>query len=209
MFSDMIINWTDAFMALRSTRAEERELKRALTVEFVSKQPISPFCSLCPSRADRGSPLCTRCFLAIHPPQMDLQVSIVVEYARVLCGMTTGTGNEDCDGRLGFLGIPPGCTPEDLAGMAFSPEPAGLDGDEKRILASIRMRVQAQMAARWMAARVRSMVDLVDEQMCVIRLRYLLCLRSLRIDDALLLKRHMAEVREQRGRLIGILRGRS
>lgn len=77
--------------------------------------------------------------------------------------------------------------------------------DEKAVMDNMRRRMYMMAAQRLKALEYRSKMEVIDEQSNITRLRYLLCLKDLRIDEALVLKRHMLELEDDRKRLAMLL----
>lgn len=211
----MIINWTDAFKVLRDTKVRERLLRNNLTFEYLARQLNSTDCSLCFKPIGIRGLLCEGCFYKLHPPPIDFKISIAIEYAldlqRIRMNRTKSLklSIEDESESLKLLDIFNDCSLRDLSGKVRSLESMPLGYEEKLILSNVKLKIQIEETKRWAAVRVKSMIDLIDEQLNIVRLKYLICLRNLRFDDVLLLKKHITEIRKHRDSLVEMLGNRS
>ncbi|KAG5860382.1 hypothetical protein KMI_01g00140 [Encephalitozoon hellem] len=211
----MIINWTNAFKVLRDTKIKERLMRTSLTFEYLARQSKSMSCSLCYKLMDINDLLCEGCFHKLHPPPIDFKISIAVECAKVLRrirGNETKPSeppSEDEIKLLQLLDIPENCSLRDLAEKIFSLKSTQLSCGERLILSNIKLKIQAETANKWTAVRIKTMMDLLDEQLNIVKLKYLVCLRNLRFDDVLLLKKHIVEIRKHKDCLAEMLGNRS
>ncbi|CAD27167.1 hypothetical protein [Encephalitozoon cuniculi GB-M1] len=204
----MIINWTNAFRTLRSAKVKEQQFRNSLIFDYISRQSRSANCSLCYEAIGAKDLLCEACFYKLHPPPIDFKISIVVEYAeawrRIRDSRKLGDLAEAR--RLRLLGIPADCSLEKLVRRIFSLKPTRRE--EKIMLNNIKLKIRIKMANEWAVLKIKSMMNLIDEQLNIIRLKYLLCLKNLKIDDVLLLKKHMIEVRKYRSSLAEMLKNK-
>ncbi|AFN83812.1 hypothetical protein EROM_091980 [Encephalitozoon romaleae SJ-2008] len=207
----MIISWTDAFKVLRDTKVKERLLRNNLTFEYLARQLSTMNCSLCYKPISIKGLLCEGCFYKLHPPSIDFKTSIAVKYAlelqRIRINRTSSLKPSTKDESVSFklLDISNDSSLRDLSGKVYSLESASLSYEERIILSSIKLKIQMETTNKWAAIRIKSMIDLIDEQLNILRLKYLICLRNLRLDDVLLLKKHIIEIRKHRDSLFEML----
>lgn len=194
---------------------EERLFQKKLIFEYLSKQPKSTSCSLCSRRMPIKDIVCRACFCRLHPFPADFKISIAVEYAKIfqiIRAKSLGKSkllSKNEDECLKLLGISSRCPLQDLIGKILTLEPTGLSHEEILILNSIKLKIRASTVNEWTVVRIKSMMDLIDEQLNAINLRYLICLRHLRIDDALSLKKHIIEIKKHKDDLDTILKRKS
>lgn len=171
----MIVSLTGSFRALRAKSVRLRLQDHALVIEYISRQRPSLRCTLCPAAMDREDLLCIRCFERLYPSQTFKTSRLVLHVQAV---------GPDC---LGFAA-------EELRSL----DQDTLHPDEWAIVHSMRQRMRRAAVRRCIALQHRARLDIINEQLDITRLRYLLCLKSLNIDEALVLKRHIVDLRRAR-----------
>jgi hypothetical protein len=76
-----------------------------------------------------------------------------------------------------------------------------VSSSDRIILESCRKRLQIILRRRWREYEFRTKVEVIDEQLKVLKLRYLMSLKELRMGDALVLKESILDLKKERSRV--------
>lgn len=194
----MMIDLTKPFRLLRETRVEERQLRQKLIIEYVSRQPKSMCCSLCYTELHEEGLLCWSCFHGLYPRRADLKTSVVVECALALSLVRDKTGMRE------NMKLHDTSAPREFE-RTFPNHTGRLSIDEKNMMRNIKQKIHRTLMNKWVMFQYQSRMEVIDEQYSIMRLKYLLCLRKLKIDTALILKTYMIELKRDREYLAMLL----
>ncbi|KAH9410765.1 hypothetical protein HK407_11g16590 [Ordospora pajunii] len=213
----MMIDWTSAFIVLRNVKIDRNREKVEAVLNYLRIQQCGMKCLLCDFDLNTQGLLCKRCFRHLHPAQIDLKMSIVVEYALLMHTIeqsdklteiyanTNAKAISEIDvKRFEFLGVPIDCTSKDFYRLFLNIAFTDLTHTEELILENIKIKMHRYAIYRWKAYKHKSIIDALDVQYNTVKLNYLVSLRNLHIDDAWLLKKHLLEIQKYKNDLIAI-----
>jgi hypothetical protein len=111
--------------------------------------------------------------------------------------------NEETRCRNMHLGVEEGLGMDELYAflLAYS---RPMSASDRGILESCRKRLRLALRRRWREYEFQSKVEVIDEQLKILKLRYLVSLKELRMGDALVLKESILGLKRERSKMSAI-----
>ncbi|KHN69010.1 hypothetical protein CWI42_110400 [Ordospora colligata] len=211
----MMMNWTTAFIVLRSMKICRIRKNVQVILDYLRLQQYGMKCSLCDFDLNTQGLLCKRCFKRLHPMHLSLKTSIVVEYAHLMhtiekyngsteMNTSIDSANEIDIKRFRFLGVSIDCTTKDFQKLFLNIAFTNLTHTEELILQNIRIKIHRCAINRWKTYKYNSIINALDVHYNTVKLNHLICIKNLRTEDAWILKKHLLEVQKYKDDLIEI-----
>lgn len=168
----MLINFTRPFKILRNIKNNSKRLERNLIIEYIITHQVSTDCSLCGKMLNEKNLICWTCFYELYPLEISFKISPIVNMY-----IKENIGESDSFKKL-------------LSKL----EQSLISKDEMIIIDNMKRKMHKTAIKKYLNFQQQSKINIIYEQLNIMKFQYLSSLKDLDIESALVIKNNMVEL---------------